>query len=115
MPDLDLLQAMIADLDGYIARKAHEIAAPVMAAADQSVRDARAETDGAIQRGDDVAREIRRRIRVLERDRARSGARLELIRDYATSLPEVRQAGYGLGRVRDDLLAILDRAEGEQR
>lgn len=35
---------------------------------------------------------------------------LAAIRDYATSLPEVRQAGYGLGRIRDDLLGILDQA-----
>jgi hypothetical protein len=34
------------------------------------------------------------------------------IRAYALALPEQQEPGYGLGRIRDDLLAILDRQEG---
>lgn len=72
MAELDLLQAMITDLDGYIDRRAQELAAPVIAAAEQSVREARAETAGTQQRGDDVAAELRRRITGLERSLERA-------------------------------------------
>jgi len=65
------LPAMLSDLDGYIARRAEEIAAPVIAAAGQSVRDAGNETAGAVQRGDDLAGELQRRIAALERQNER--------------------------------------------
>jgi hypothetical protein len=39
-------------------------------------------------------------------------AAIARVRDYATSLPEHHQPGYGLGRIRDDLLGLL-REDGD--
>lgn len=62
-----ILRATVADLDGYIGRRAAELAAPMVAAA---LADAGARTRAAafaVQRRDDVIAEFRRRVRVVDR------------------------------------------------
>jgi hypothetical protein len=71
-PDiLARLQACLADLDGYIAREAGKLAAPMIRAvqdrADGEVRSAQFET----RRANDVNDELRRHLRVQEQARER--------------------------------------------
>lgn len=62
------LAAMIADLDGYITRKAEAIAAPVIAAAQQEALQPAAEAQADAQRWKDVNTELGRRIAALQRN-----------------------------------------------
>jgi hypothetical protein len=62
------LQASITGLDALIERRAAELAAPVIAAA-QADADAKvAEVQGDLQRRDDLVKELRRRIVAAERN-----------------------------------------------
>jgi hypothetical protein len=61
------LAATIADLDGYITRKAEAIAAPVIAAAQEAALEPAAEARADAQRWKDVNAELGRRIAALER------------------------------------------------
>lgn len=62
------LAAMIADLDGYITRKAEVIAAPVIAAAQEAALEPAAEAQADAQRWKDVNTELGRRIAALQRN-----------------------------------------------
>jgi hypothetical protein len=67
MPDLATLKAMIADLDGYIDRRAHDIAVPLVA---QAEADAMAQVLAAerdAERWKDLNDELRRRLKPLQR------------------------------------------------
>jgi hypothetical protein len=92
------LRAMIADLDGYIGRRAAEVAEPLIAAA-KAAADARvAEAECGLQRAQDLVAELRR---VLEyRDR---------------QLARFRQREAQAGEARGDLDAVLSRLPPDTR
>lgn len=86
MADQDLtarLQDMIGDLQGYIERRAGELAAPLIAeagvAAGQEVADARAKQ----RRAEDLVAELRRQLATADRHRERQRATIERVRMLA--------------------------------
>ncbi|MEV0584074.1 hypothetical protein [Nonomuraea sp. NPDC050310] len=73
----DTLRAMISDLDGYIERRAAELAAPIVAKAQE---EAAAEVQGARglqQRAEDLNVELRRMLKVRDRQVERARERAE--------------------------------------
>lgn len=106
------LAKMLADLDGYIERRAAELAAPAIAEAERA-------RDVADQRLPDLQRESGRQIRALDRQLASarrdvvllqrnwSGDRDKIvaIRTWADSLRELN----GIGELQAELLAILNK------
>jgi hypothetical protein len=66
-PDLATLQAMIADLDGYITRRAEEIARPIITEAQERARGDVASALHDTQRARDVSAELGRRLNPLQR------------------------------------------------
>ncbi len=82
MTDVDLtqLRTMIADLDGYIERRAQQIAGPRIAVVEETsaamVDQARLEQDQQHQRDSDLIAEFRRQIAGLERRLQRAQAQL---------------------------------------
>lgn len=65
------LREVTKDLRGYIERRASELAAPLIAAANAAADERVAEAHGEIERRDDVIKELSRRIAATDRNLAR--------------------------------------------
>jgi hypothetical protein len=65
MAELETLQAMIADLGGYIDRRAEDLAGPIVAQAEQDARDQVADAQSDSRRWKDLNGELRRRLKPL--------------------------------------------------
>jgi hypothetical protein len=61
------LRSVTADLDGYIARRAAELAAPVVARAREEAAAVVARAEDELRRRDDLAAELRRHAEAMER------------------------------------------------
>jgi hypothetical protein len=68
---LSRLQACLADLDGYITRRAEDLAAPMIRDAEARARLAIVEAAGETQRQRALVEELRKRLRVQEQMRER--------------------------------------------
>jgi hypothetical protein len=68
----ETLRRMIADLDGYIDRRASELAAPLIAEARKAAEDAVGKAEAEIRRQRDLIAEFRRQLAGQEKQTARA-------------------------------------------
>jgi hypothetical protein len=110
----ETLRAMIADLDGYIERKAIELAAERIGTADDAASDRVAavvadlnrrldESQQARQLAEDLAQELRRKIAPLDRQASAAG----VARDRLAAALGVHPYGYGLTTIVRDVEKAL--------
>jgi hypothetical protein len=102
------LRATVADLEGYIERRAAEHAAPIVAVAERGAKEAFATARAEVERKEDLITELGRRLRALERQAAHWREVAEgRAGDFILRFDEVR-AGDRLAADRDsELVTVL--------